>query len=180
MNRPLLCAAVAATVSLALGGCASSPASATTPAALQPPLGQQPIARLHATGAQIYECARQADAPGGFAWKFRAPEAVLADAAGHLVGRHGAGPSWTANDGSTVVGKASATSPSPQAGAIPWLLLVAQSHSGQGLFEHVASVQRLETAGGLAPAAACGAANEGQVERVSYSATYVFWQMQGS
>jgi hypothetical protein len=186
MNRFLSCAAVAALFSTVLGGCAAAQgqpeaaAPPAVPAALQPPAGQSPFASLRATGVQIYECARKADAPGGFAWQFRAPEAQLADASGRVVGRHFAGPSWAADDGSTVVGKTSASAPSPRAGAIPWLLLAVQSRSGHGLLEHAASVQRVETAGGVAPAAACGPANEGQVERVAYSALYVFWQPQGS
>jgi hypothetical protein len=177
MNRSLSCAAPAALVSMALVGCASSQVPAVdVPSALRPPAGQQAFARLHATGVQVYECVRKPEAGGGFAWQFRAPEAVLADDAGQVVGRHFAGPSWAAVDGSTVVGRTSATSPAPRAGAIPWLLLTAQSHSGQGMFERVASVQRVQTIGGVAPAAACGEANVGQSERVAYSATYVFWR----
>jgi hypothetical protein len=176
MKLSLCCAAIAATLSSALVGCAHTPATVDVPAALQPPSGQQPIARLQATGVQVYECVRKAEAGEGFAWQFRAPEAVLADDAGHVVGRHFAGPSWAADDGSTVVGRVSASSPSPQPGAIPWLLLTAQSRSGEGLLEGVASVQRVQTVGGAAPAASCGEANVGQVERVGYSATYVFWR----
>jgi hypothetical protein len=192
MNRSLLCAALAAALSGTLVGCAGAgghagsptsaapiPGPADVPAALQPPSGQAPIARLRATGVQIYECTSRADAPGGFAWQFKAPEATLADEAGHVVGHHFAGPTWTTDDGSSVVGQVSASAPSPRAGAIAWLLLTARSRTEQGLLQGTTSVQRLETAGGVAPAAACGQANAGQVERVGYSATYVFWRTAG-
>jgi hypothetical protein len=155
---------------------AASPAAPPdVPATLQPPAGQEAYARFSAKGVQIYECAAKADAPDTFAWQFRAPEARLTDAAG-LVVRHGAGPSWTAPDGSRIVGKVTANSPSPRAGAIPWLLLAVVSHEGQGLFDAAASVQRIDTAGGTAPGLPCGAGEAGQVVRVPYVATYVFWR----
>jgi hypothetical protein len=131
---------------------------------------------VHASGVQVYECAAPADAPAGWAWQFRGPEATLTDAKGAVVGRHFAGPSWASNDGATVVGKVAATAPSPERGSIPWLLLTVKSQSGAGLLAATSSVQRLDTEGGVAPPAACGAANAHQVERVGYTATYVFWR----
>ena len=177
---------MAAAVLAAAAGCATSPARlpaiavpADVPAALHAPAGQEPYLQVHAVGVQVYECAAKADAPGGWAWQFRGPEATLADAAGKPVGRHFAGPSWASTDGATIVGQVSASAPAPEKGDIAWLLLSIKSREGQGLLTPTASVQRLDTEGGAAPASACGAANAKQFERVGYTATYVFWRVKG-
>ncbi len=176
--------ATAAAVIAAAAGCAAArpgqPAAISVPAdvptALQAPVDQGPFLRVHATGVQVYECAAKADAPAGWAWQFRSPEATLSDAAGKTIGRHFAGPSWASNDGATIVGQVSASAPAPEKGDIPWLLLTVKSRDGQGLLARTTSVQRLDTKGGGAPSATCGAANARQVERVGYTATYVFWR----
>jgi hypothetical protein len=175
---PALLAAVAL-----VAGCATHPAAppaiaapADVPAALQPAAGQEPFLEVHASGVQVYECAAPADAPAAWAWQFKGPEATLTDARGAVVGRHFGGPSWASSDGATVVGKVAASAPSPERGSIPWLLLTIKSHEGAGLLAATSSVQRLDTEGGVAPATACGAGNAHQVERVGYTATYVFWR----
>ena len=61
------------------------------------------------------------------------------------------------------------------ASAIAWLLLSAKSHAGSGVFSNVSSIQRLNTAGGKAPAEACGADNVEQLARVPYTAEYIFY-----
>ncbi len=177
---------LAAAAAVLAAGCATTPARSPAipaptgvPAALQAPAGQEPFLQVHATGVQIYECAAKPDAPAVFAWQFRGPEATLADAGGKAVGRHFAGPSWASNDGATIVGQVSASAPAPNAGDIPWLLLAVKSHAGEGLLAPTTSVQRLDTEGGVAPPAACGAANAHQTERVGYTATYVFWRAKG-
>ena len=159
---------------------ASIPVPADVPFALQAPAGQEPFLQVHAVGVQVYECAAKADASGGWARQFRSPEATLADAGGKIVGRHFAGPSWASNDGATIVGQVSASAPATEKGAIPWLLLAIKSRDGQGLLTQTASVQRLDTEGGVAPSSACGAGNAKQVERVGYTATYVFWRVKGA
>jgi len=186
MNKLVSLAArlvAAAAVMGSAAGCASGPAQAPpiplpqdVPAALRAPADQVPYLQVHAVGVQVYECAAKADAPGGWAWQFRGPEATLTDASGKTVGRHFAGPSWASNDGATVVGQVSASAPSPDAGSIAWLLLAIKSHDGQGLLAQTTSVQRLDTKGGVAPPAPCGAANEHLTERVGYTATYVFYR----
>lgn len=179
--------AVLSTVAAALlAGCATPPAPpaspaaiavpADVPAALQPAAGQEPFLQVHATGVQVYECSAKADAPGGWAWAFKAPEATLANAAGRVIGHHFAGPSWTLDDGATIVGQVSASAPAQEKGSIPWLLLAVKSRQGQGALSGTTSVQRLDTEGGVAPASACAAANAREVERVGYVATYVFWR----
>lgn len=162
-----LCAAVA--------GCAVSP-PLNVPAPLTVDKGQVLIARLHAQGVQIYQCQAAKNDPARFDWLFREPEAALFDHAGKKVGKHYAGPSWEANDGSKVVGDVTARSDSPDANAIPWLLLRAKSNSGRGVFAAVRSVQRLSTVGGSAPKGGCAPAQVGEDLRVPYSADYLFYE----
>ena len=123
-------------------------------------------------GVQIYGCA-----PGeaGYAWRLKAPDAVLTDAAGDKVGHHYGGPTWQADDGSVVMGEPVVASRSPETGAIPWLVLRAKAHSGQGLLSGVSYVVRSDTEGGAAPATGCDAGHSGAEARVGYSATYTFF-----
>ena len=61
----------------------------------------------------------------------------------------------------------------PTATAIPWLLLGAASTEGPGVFDHVTFVQRLNTAGGKAPANP--GTTVGEEARVAYTAEYYFY-----
>ena len=164
---------------LALAGCATRGVQtpADVPLALRAPAGQSAYAVALAAGVQIYECATKPNDPTAWAWVFRGPEAALTDLAGRSVGKHYAGPSWESLDGSVVVGQVKASDPGPNASAIPWLLLTAKSTAGQGLFAQTASIQRVQTVGGVAPAEACDAANAKQVARVPYTATYYFYRV---
>jgi hypothetical protein len=145
------------------------------PVVLQPPSGDVLRLSLMGKGVQIYQCTASSDSPSHFEWKFQAPEAQLLDSKGHVIGKHFAGPTWEAADGSSVVGEVKARDDGPDASAIPWLLLTAKSVSGSGIFGKVHSIQRLNTSGGKAPAESCGAANANQVVRVPYSANYYFY-----
>jgi hypothetical protein len=158
--------------SFAIAACAT----ATTPAVQVPeklqPGGDVRLAMpLAAKGVQIYECRAKKD-QSGYEWAFVAPEADLFDARGTKVGKHYAGPHWEANDGSKVVGAAKERADAPAAGAIPWLLLTAKSDGPAGSFSSVSAVQRLNTAGGVAPSDACSEANVGATARVAYTADY--------
>jgi FtsP/CotA-like multicopper oxidase with cupredoxin domain len=135
-----------------------------------------PFLEAHATGVQIYECAAKAVQPLTYEWTFRAPDAALADGSGHPLGKHFAGPTWEATDGSSVVGELKARDPAPSNTAIPWLLLAAKSTTGTGVLSATKSIQRVQTAGGIAPAEACSAANAAQVARVPYTAIYYFYR----
>ena len=59
-----------------IASCAATPTTAppVTPAALRPPAGQVLQLEALATGAQVYECTRKADAT--YEWAFKAPEAT--------------------------------------------------------------------------------------------------------
>jgi hypothetical protein len=167
-----------AVVPLLLAGCATTnaPPAFPVPDALKAPTDQGLSKQVHASGFQIYECQpSKGDAPR-LEWVLRGPEADLVDDSGKAAGKHYAGPTWEANDGSKVVGVVVARDNGPDPAAIPWLLLRAGSTSGQGAFSQVKSIQRLHTVGGKAPADGCGAAQSGQLLRVAYSADYLFYR----
>jgi len=86
------------------------------PPQLQPPAGEQLLLQVHAKGDQVYICKEGATE---FSWGLKAPDAQLFDKDGKPFGKHFAGPSWEANDGSRVTGKAVANVPSPDADSIP-------------------------------------------------------------
>ena len=142
------------------------------PKQLQPPVNERLLLRVHGKGDQIYTCKGDG---GQFAWVLKGPEAQLLDKKGKLFGRHFAGPSWEANDGSRITGKAAANAPSPDADSIPWLLITVVSRSGEGVLASVTSVQRVNTKGGKASTSGCDAAHDGQEERKPYSADYLFF-----
>lgn len=142
------------------------------PEALQTPPNEQLVVQVHAKGQQIYSC--KVDGAQA-AWTLKAPDAQLFDKDGKAFGKHFAGPSWEASDGSRVVGKAAANAPSPDADSIPWLLVKVVSHEGQGVLTPVTSIQRINTKDGKAPASGCDAGHAGQEVRVAYSADYLFF-----
>ncbi len=146
------------------------------PQELRPPDGLVLSERLQAEGRQVYVCQNAANA---YTWKLKAPEATLVDVSGKPAGRHFAGPTWEAADGSRVSGKMVATVASPDPDSIPWLLVRAESHSGTGIMEKVQSIQRIETKGGLPPSAGCSATTGNTETSVRYEASYLFYSMPG-
>ena len=100
---------VAGTIVLSLS-LAAQQDSQRVPRQLQPPANEQLLLQAHATGDQIYTCKSEA---AQFTWTLKAPDARLFDQDGKAFGKHFAGPSWEANDGSRVSGKAVANVPSP-------------------------------------------------------------------
>jgi Protein of unknown function (DUF3455) len=168
-----VCTFGSAALALAAGFLFCLSASAQeVPKELQPPANEQLLLQVHAQGDQIYSCKEDG---AQFTWTLKAPEAQLFDKSGKTFGKHFAGPSWEANDGSRVTGKAAANAPSPDADSIPWLLLAVVNRTGNGVLARVTSVQRINTKGGRAPASGCDAAHAGEENRVPYSADYVFF-----
>jgi Protein of unknown function (DUF3455) len=155
-----------------MAGCASAPPA---PGSLSVPAGQVLVKKLHATGVQIYQCQPTKSDPSHFEWAFKQPEAVLLTKWGHTVGKHYAGPTWEADDGSKVIGDVAAHADSAKPNSIPQLLLRAKATSGKGMFAGVQFVQRLNTEGGSAPMTACRQDQTGQQLRVSYTADYLFY-----
>jgi len=163
---------------LSLGSAAAEPSSGIStcggevPPSLAVPAGNKLAFALEADGVQVYACSMSA---ASFGWAFQAPEAKLAEASGPVAGTHYAGPTWESSDGSKVVG-AKLEAATPDAAAIPWLLLRAASHAGRGRMEEVTFVQRIRTWGGNAPHDGCDAAHAGAVARVPYRAVYCFYR----
>lgn len=163
---------VAAVVWL-IAGATSSHAQEAVPTALQPPAGYTVAFTAKATGVQIYTSTMESGSP--LKWTFEAPLAELSAPSGVI--HHYAGPSWEAADGSKIVRDKDspvATVPAKQPAAdIPWLLIKVTPSSTPGILGKVAYVQRISTAGGVAPSAS--PTNAGTKVGVPYTATYVFY-----
>src|SRR6266849_3983783 len=123
---------VAGAIGMLLAAQGQGPARPEVPESLKAPAGEEVILAAHATGVQIYVCQTGADQK--LAWVFKAPEAELTDATGKKIAQHFAGPTWKHADGSEVKGKVIAKQDAPKPEAIPWLLLSATSHGGEGVF----------------------------------------------
>lgn len=135
---------------------------------LQVEAGNELAYQVYAKGVQIYHW-------NGTGWTFDGPLAVLsADREGNsVVGSHFAGPTWQSVSGSNV--KATVLQRcTPDPDAIQWLLLGAVSSEGPGVFEGVTFIQRVNTAGGIAPAYAGSAI--GEEARVPYTTEYLFYR----
>jgi hypothetical protein len=144
------------------------------PEQLKAPAGEEVVLQVHAAGAQIYTCQPGTDSK--FVWTLKAPEAELRDQQGAIIGRHYAGPTWKHKDGSEVTGKAVARVDSPDSNAIPWLLVTATGHSGEGVLSRVTSIQRIHTQAGLPPRAAdCNASQQNVEVKSDYTADYYFY-----
>jgi hypothetical protein len=144
------------------------------PDKLAAPESEVLVLQAHATGSQIYVCQPGPDSK--LAWILKAPEANLFDSKGTPIGKHFAGPAWKHNDGSEVVGKVVARQDSPDGDSIPWLLLTAANHSGDGVFSGVTTIQRIHTKGGQPPASGCDTPHRNTETKVDYSADYYFYR----
>ena len=134
---------------------------------IQAPAGNEPAFHTFALGVQVYRW-------NGTAWTFVGPVANLYADAGFRgqVGTHYGGPTWESKGGSKVVGRrVENTGCTPDANAIPWLLLEVVSNEG---FNSPTYVQRVNTTGGLAPAAPGSVV--GEEARVPYTAEYYFYR----
>ena len=160
-------------LAVTVAACTSTP-SVDVPVPLKPSAGEAVVLTSPARGVQISECRARKDG-AGFEWAFVAPEAELFDAKSYSIGHHGAGPTWQANDGSRIVGSVRARADAPVTGAVPWLLLSAKSTGPTGVLAAVTSIQRINTAGGVAPATPCTDGLQGTTVRVPYTADYVFY-----
>jgi hypothetical protein len=168
-----------ALATLVVAGALASTATATTlpvlppkvPAEIQPEAGNEPFEVGHALGVQSYQC-------NGTAWTFVEPKAVLVTNRLQIIS-HFAGPTWRHQDGSSVQGTlVKPVTVDPK--SIPWLLLSGKNQTA-GKFGNrltpTTFIQRINTRGGLAPAAStCTAANAGAKKDVPYTADYFFWR----
>ena len=141
------------------------------PAALVPPAGNALSSVFKAKGVQVYGCT---DAK----WTLVEPAATLTgislNPARPASALHFRGPSWQSpDDGSLVEGTSPVSAPSTTPNSIPQLLVTAKTSRGPGVFGDVTFIQRLNTVGGVAPAAACTA---GATTAVPYQAVYRFFK----
>ena len=137
---------------------------------LQVPVGNRVSRHAFAQGVQTYRW-------NGTTWGFVEPVATLfSDADYHeKVGSHYLGPTWESNSGSKVVAaRVPGTGCTPDATAIPWLLLQTVSTDGNGPFSSITYIQRVNTKGGLAPTAPGSLI--GTVAEVPYTAEYYFYR----
>jgi len=179
--------AVALCGALALSACETLPAPPSPPSGdartgvVAPSLGlfsrikvpddREPVLKLAARGAQVFRCEKR---DGQGAWVFRQPDAELLDAAGKVVGRHGANFSFEHVDGSRLVATIAAHDEAPKPTDLRWLLMTTRSF-GKGAFEGVTHVQRINTAGGMPPAS-CDAAHAGRVLRIDFTSDFLFYR----
>ena len=136
------------------------------------PSGQVLLLKALATGVQNYVCS---EGKSGLAWTFKGPQAELSDDTGRALGRHYAGPTWEASDGSKVVGRQVSAVDSESRDAIPELLLASTQNTGNGVFTSVKNIQRLHTTGGLAPTEPCQPDQIGRLVQSPYKAVYYFY-----
>jgi Protein of unknown function (DUF3455) len=177
------CAGVLAFCGLFAPAASARPAPQTAPGDPLDPRTYAPDSRLflvvHAIGVQNYTC--QADGT----WLFTDPEAALYKTTGvpkpigtHFLNFATGRPVWRLKDGSSVEAARTVTV-SGGTGNIPWLLLQAVGTTAGSDGDRLTSttwVQRLNTAGGVAPAGTC---TPNDRIAVPYSADYYFWRAAG-
>jgi hypothetical protein len=146
----------------------------------------------HASGTQNYVCVPSG---AGFAWTLFTPQATLFSRGGKQIQAHYFSPNPFENgtvratwqdslDSSAVWGRAVASSTDPSfvaPGAIPWLLVevvgVQDGPRGGKKLTGTTYVQRLNTAGGAAPAAGCSLPTDvGNRAYVPYTTDYYFFK----
>ena len=126
--------------------------------------------RVYALGVQVYKW-------NGVSWVFVEPVATLFANSRYQgeVGTHYVGPTWESNSGSKVVAaRVPGTGCTPDSTAIPWLKLQKVTADGPGIFGSVTFIQRVNTTGGIAPAAP--GTSIGEVKEVPYTAEYYFYR----
>src|SRR3954471_20199816 len=126
--------------------------------------GNKLHSQVYADGVQVYRW-------DGLSWVFVEPIATLFANSNYngKVGKHYVGPTWESNSGSKVVG-ARIYGCSPDATAIPWLLLEAVSVSGPGIYSSTTFIQRVNTRGGVPPAGP--GSFIGETVQIPYTAEY--------
>lgn len=165
------------------------------PANLQVPAGHEVFLEGRAVGTQNYVCLL---ARGGYTWRFLGPQATVfvsvngglqQQITSHYLSLNPAEginrPTWqSSSDSSQVWGRVVQPSTDPNyvaAGAIPWLLLeaagVAVGPTNGALMTQTTFIHRVNTAGGIAPAAGCSQASEvGALALVPYATDYFFYR----
>ena len=160
-----------------LASCSSmSPMYSQTdlPAAVQVPAGNKVAMEMVGVGTITYKCSAKKDMGDQFEWVFVGPDAKLNDRNGKQLGKYYGPPAtWESMDGSKLTGTQVAVAPAT-AGSIPNQLVKANPASGA--MRGITYIQRVNTMGGVAPAATCAANNMGAEQIVKYQADYIFYK----
>jgi hypothetical protein len=183
-----LCALV---VSLSQPARADTVTPPAVPGTIEVPAGHSAFLVAHAVGTQNYVCVRSAR---GFEFVLFTPQATLFDDDDQQVTTHYFSPNpseddlvratWQhSGDTSTFWGKGTGSSTDPAFvadGAIAWLRIertgVAEGPTGGGTLAATTFIQRVNTAGGVAPSTDCASAPDiGNQAFVPYTADYVFY-----
>lgn len=134
---------------------------------------------LSGNGVNLFQCKARINEPNAYSWFFVAPEVTLYEGT-RAAGRHTAvGQFDWDNDRTSVVGMLRATQPAGPDN-LPWAAMRAVPTGAGGMFAGATTIQRVNTVGGVAPAAGCGAANVGGETRVNYSADFYFYRRRGT
>ena len=147
------------------------------PTAIALPEGHMVANILSGEGVLRYAC--RASPGGQFFWVGLAPEVVLKDQSGAMVGHYRAGadasPSWEHVDGSRV--SATAVSSTTGTGSLGPQLLKATPTAGsrRGAMTGVTFIQQLNTRSGTI-SGSCNPTKFGSVEAVPYTADYYFYK----
>jgi hypothetical protein len=178
-------------VSLLSPAIASAQISTPVPDNIQVPAGYQPFLLAAAEGTQNYVCLQSSS---GHVWTFFGPQATLfigeQQVMTHFLSPNpdesgAARATWQHSvDTSTIWAAAIASSTDSNfvaPGAIPWLLLkVVGGEAGPtagATLTGAAYVQRVNTAGGLAPVTGCKNAKDvGKKALVPYTTEYIFFR----
>ncbi|MCE9577531.1 MAG: DUF3455 domain-containing protein [Deltaproteobacteria bacterium] len=168
----------------------------SVPANLQVPAGNKPFFQGHGVGTQNYVCLPSTAAASGFAFVLFTPQATLFDDDDRQLTTHYFSPNpfedgtiratWQhARDGSTVWAKVAPGDASTDAafvapGAVAWLKLTVvgaqDGATGGDKLTGTTFLQRVRTAGGLAPSTGCASlADVGHTAFVPYTADYIFY-----
>lgn len=148
-------------------------ANCKAPESIKVPPGREAFLSAHAKGEQIYQCTLS---QGQYAWETKAPDAVLYDNQGQVIGKHYSGPIWEYKAGSHVVGRVVKKLDVAPDKAIPWLLVEIIAHKGSDVFADTRFINRINTQGGLSPVSGCDGNHLGAEKRVPYTADYVFFK----
>jgi hypothetical protein len=151
------------------------------PYTLQVRAGYKVSFHAYASGVQIYTATASAADPTKLVWTFTAPEVILFDSEGEIIGSHYAyagptRPAWESGSGSIVIGSRTIPPETVDPTAVPWLVLDGIHAAGPGIFKDTAFIQRVNTTGGLAPSTP--PTQVGEEIRVPYTAEYFFFRAQ--
>jgi hypothetical protein len=180
--------ALIVTLAIAPNAAAQVVTPPAVPANLEVPDGNIPYLIARADGTQNYVCLPTSS---GYTWTFFGPQATLFVDVDQQVTTHFLSPNpaesgtpratWQhSGDTSTVWAVAIANSTDASfvaSGAIPWLLLRVVGSEVDGTLTGTTYIQRVNTAGGIAPVTGCKSAKDtGKKALVPYTTDYVFYR----